>query len=152
MLSLALGVSFLQSDVVWMKLNFPIALNAWGICKRNLRWVIVTVWLDWLIDWLMGVLTFRHLFPLFSAARMYFHPRGSGRRADWQCLLGAVLSGARNPAGRSDANQGRETRQPGLIHHLLQRDRGRQICARRFSTNFYFHHEIWKQNMGHRRF
>ena len=38
----------------------------------------------------------------FSPARMYLHPLWTGRCANGQCWLGALLSGAQNPAGRTE--------------------------------------------------
>ena len=65
---------------------------------------------------------------LFSAW-MYQYPRRPGRSADWQCMLGVVLSGAWHPAGRTDAEWQDDWRWWRLVQHVLQRDWRRQTCT-----------------------
>ena len=53
---------------------------------------------------------------------MHQHPYWPGWRADGQCLLGALLSGARHPAGRTDAQRQVSWQRGRFLQHVLQRD------------------------------
>ena len=59
---------------------------------------------------------------------MYQYPRWPGRSPDRQCMLGVVLSGARNPAWRTDAVRQDDWGRGRLLQHVLQRDRGGKTC------------------------
>ena len=63
-----------------------------------------------------------------AVAGVHLHPRGPGRSADRQRLLGAVLPGARHPAGWKDARRYTHRQGGRLLQHLLQRDRGWEAC------------------------
>lgn len=62
-------------------------------------------------------------------AWMHLCPRRPGWCPDGEHLLGALLSGTRHPAGRPDAQPQACGRTWRLIHHLLQWDWGRKVCA-----------------------
>ena len=78
---------------------------------------------------------------LFSA-RVHLRPHWPGWRADGQCLLGALLSGARHPAGRNGSLRLDSRRWWWRLQHLLCRDRCWQTCAplclHRPGTNCYW--------------
>ena len=77
--------------------------------------------------------TYRYLtmYVCLSTAWVHLRPRWPGRCPDRQCLLGAVLPGARYPAWRPDALRQDHRRRRRLLQHLLQRDRRRQARASR---------------------
>lgn len=65
----------------------------------------------------------------FFSAGMHFCPCWPGWCADWQCLLGTVLSGAWNSARWADAQWQNYWRWRWLLQYLLQWDWGWETCA-----------------------
>ena len=77
----------------------------------------------------MQILFFKYvnsLLPFLFSAWGYFRPRWASWSADWQCLLGALLSGAWHTARRADALRQNHRRRRRLLQHLLQRDGRRE--------------------------
>ena len=64
-------------------------------------------------------------------AWVYLRPRWASWSADWQCLLGALLSGAWHTARRTDALRQNHRRWRWLLQHLLQWDGRRETRSPR---------------------
>lgn len=62
------------------------------------------------------------------SAWVHLCPRRPGWCSDGEHLLGALLSGARHPARRPDAQPQACGRPRWLVHHLLQWDWGWEVC------------------------
>ena len=68
----------------------------------------------------------KSLLPFLFSAWGYLHPRWTSWCTNWQCLLGALLSGAWHTARRADALRQNHRRRRRLLQHLLQRDGRRE--------------------------
>ncbi len=66
-------------------------------------------------DWLLV----SYIFFGPENAGVHLNPHRAGRRADGQCLLGALLPGARHPARRPDAQRCQHRTGRWLFQHLL---------------------------------
>ena len=69
------------------------------------------------------------IFLSFCAAWVHFCSCGASRGADWQCLLGVVLSGAWHPAWWTNAFWQNHRRRRRFLQHFLQRDWCWEACS-----------------------
>ena len=91
-----------------------IFVQAWAFRKRVASYVQICKYIC------------KQFISLSFSAWGHLYPRWTSWSADWECLLGALLSGAWHTARRADALRQNHRRRRRLLQHLLQRDRRRE--------------------------